>query len=319
MAEDDTPLTALCALCHINTIKYTCPRCFIHTCSLKCVKLHKKRAQCSGIRDPGAYVRRSELTTESGIDRDFNFISGVERGIERLEEQHEQIVPVGVGWSRKSANWDQATRAAGVTIVRAPEGMSRRKMNKSSAKGNGLMWTVEWLFNGEKRVVNVPDSRTVGETFIGLFGKKAGRKRKRDDAKDEPAKDVDVDGAKESEETSVPSPEHTDKCRKSSIEGLYFYLHRPQTSSKVKCLIPVDSRSNWKEILKGRTVLEFPTVHVREEPPEDIPKPFILERDYIERGEDVVVQPVLASAVEPELPDLDPNKLLEVLKADLNS
>jgi hypothetical protein len=67
-------------------------------------------------------------------------------------------------------------------------------------------------------------------------------------------------------------------------------------------------------------VLEFPTIHVREEPPEELPKPFILERDYIEQGEDVIVQPVVESTLEPEpVPELDPNKLLEVLRADLNS
>lgn len=322
MAEDDTPLTALCALCHVNSIKYTCPRCFIHTCSLKCVKLHKQRAQCNGIRDPGAYVRRIDLATEVGIDRDFNFISSVERGVGRAEERYEEMVPVGIGWSRKQANWEDAVRESGVKVIRAPEGLSRRKLNKSDVKGSGLMWTVEWLWDGEKRVMNVTETKRIGQTFVGCFGKRAGRKRKRHDEGRIGEEKDDHDPSEQQAKNENSPGSQKEETTQSPLEGLLFYLHRPQTSSKLKCLVPVEPTSTWKEVLKGRTVLEFPTIHVREEAPDHLPAPFILERDYLEQhGEDVVVktvlQPTLPNEPDPTQPTLDSNKVLEVLKQDL--
>ncbi|RAL14524.1 zinc finger HIT domain-containing protein [Aspergillus homomorphus CBS 101889] len=81
--EEDSLLTDLCTICHIQPPKYRCPRCATRTCSLPCTRRHKLWSQCSGIRDPAAYLRRNELATEAAFDRDFNFITGIERSIER--------------------------------------------------------------------------------------------------------------------------------------------------------------------------------------------------------------------------------------------
>lgn len=75
----DTPLTALCGICHSSAPRYKCPRCAARTCSLECVTRHKQWASCSGQRDATAYVPASKLRTPSGIDHDYNFLSAIER------------------------------------------------------------------------------------------------------------------------------------------------------------------------------------------------------------------------------------------------
>ncbi|KAL4925670.1 uncharacterized protein BDV17DRAFT_283801 [Aspergillus undulatus] len=90
MTEEESLLTNLCAICHLQPPKYRCPRCSARTCSLPCTKRHKLWSQCSGVRDPGAYVRRSDLATESAFDRDFNFITGIERHLERAGRDAEE-------------------------------------------------------------------------------------------------------------------------------------------------------------------------------------------------------------------------------------
>ncbi|OJK01574.1 hypothetical protein ASPACDRAFT_41837 [Aspergillus aculeatus ATCC 16872] len=82
-SQEDSLLTDLCTICHLQPPKYRCPRCNTRTCSLPCTRRHKLWSQCSGVRDPAAYLRRSELATETAFDRDFNFITGIERSIER--------------------------------------------------------------------------------------------------------------------------------------------------------------------------------------------------------------------------------------------
>lgn len=158
-----TPLSDLCAICHTTPPKYRCPRCHTRTCSLPCSRRHKLWSQCSGTRDPGAYLRRSELASESAFDRDFNFISGVERSVERAERDAENRgisvdrgesedaamrkrkrgkgpgpgldVGDGAGGGRGLAKGEAAflrgAADAGVTVVRAPKGMSREKGNSS--------------------------------------------------------------------------------------------------------------------------------------------------------------------------------------------
>jgi hypothetical protein len=115
--------------------KYRCPGCDARTCSLPCYKRHRQRTLCSGKRDPTKYVKRNELATPAGIDHDFNFITGVERGLDRLERDRTERglgTPANVRTaSRKTEAIDRQSAAAGITVIRAPKGLSRRRDNKT--------------------------------------------------------------------------------------------------------------------------------------------------------------------------------------------
>lgn len=141
---------------HVNPPKYRCPRCSTRTCSLPCTRRHKLWSQCSGVRDPAAYLKRSELATESAFDRDFNFITGVERSLERADREVENRgidltrgqaasgdgddEELGPGRKRKvpqqglvkgEAAFLRRAEEGAVTVIRAPRGMSRNKLNNS--------------------------------------------------------------------------------------------------------------------------------------------------------------------------------------------
>ncbi|KAL4949124.1 hypothetical protein BDW69DRAFT_203049 [Aspergillus filifer] len=208
MAEEESFLTNLCAICHLQPPKYKCPRCSLRSCSLLCTKKHKAWSQCSGIRDPGAYVRRSELATESAFDRDFNFITGIERGIERagrdaedrgvdlssqirgLGEEGEGVEMNGrekrkrggqgqgqdqnQGLARGEAGFLRRAMEGGVTVVKAPKGMSRAKANGSKwlHKQKCLQWTVEFITDDEKpttKKVNCGETMTIAECYDRAF------------------------------------------------------------------------------------------------------------------------------------------------------
>ncbi|RHZ58425.1 hypothetical protein CDV55_104049 [Aspergillus turcosus] len=170
-ANGDALLSDLCTICHINTPKYRCPRCSTRTCSLPCSRRHKLWSQCSGVRDPAAYLKRSELATESAFDRDFNFITKIERSLERAErEAEDRGIPLtgktaadpavlglehelgqdgldgldaetgakrkrpeqgGFGFVKGEAGFLRRAQSAGVRVIRAPRGMSRNKANAS--------------------------------------------------------------------------------------------------------------------------------------------------------------------------------------------
>ncbi|KAL1896578.1 Box C/D snoRNA accumulation [Sporothrix stenoceras] len=78
MASADPLLTSCCSVCRANPPRYKCPRCNIPYCSVECNRRHRARAGCSGIRDVTTFVPRARLCTAAGIDRDYNFLQGID-------------------------------------------------------------------------------------------------------------------------------------------------------------------------------------------------------------------------------------------------
>ncbi|GFF26230.1 putative box C/D snoRNA protein SPCC613.07 [Aspergillus udagawae] len=230
-ADGDTLLSDLCTICHINPPKYRCPRCSTRTCSLPCSRRHKLWSQCSGVRDPAAYLKRSELASESAFDRDFNFITKIERSLERAEREAEdrgislngttaadpavlglehelgqdgpdaeagrkRKRPEQGGFVKGEAAFLRGAQNAGVSVIRAPRGLSRNKANASkwnpkyvSFLGGGgggddvddagvltvyrhkcLSWTVEWITaDGKKVTRNCLESCTLADAYDRIY------------------------------------------------------------------------------------------------------------------------------------------------------
>ncbi|KAI1139587.1 hypothetical protein F5Y05DRAFT_379472 [Hypoxylon sp. FL0543] len=172
----DPLLTSLCTICHIQAPKYKCPRCGTRTCSLTCVKKHKKWSSCNGERDPTVFIPREKLKTDAGIDHDYNFLTKIERSVERTEKilrEEKDILPqeettsrppphkrarLHKGQSRgrvtleeNSRRWDrnsiQRMRHLGINVTSLPYGMARAKENKTSwnKRTRTMNWQVEWL------------------------------------------------------------------------------------------------------------------------------------------------------------------------------
>ena len=134
--EVEELLSTLCPYCNTNAPIYTCPACFARSCSVACSKKHKLYRQCSGIRDPTAFVKRSKLMTEGGVNRDFAFLTGVERGIKRpmLEEEEEEEEGDGgkVEGRRQKDRIGYLLAQRGTVVKWAPwEGFGRAKENRT--------------------------------------------------------------------------------------------------------------------------------------------------------------------------------------------
>jgi hypothetical protein len=180
-------LSSLCTICHIDEPKYTCPRCSVQTCSLRCSKRHKLWSDCNGIRDPTVFKPISEVATASGIDHDYNFIHGIETRIARSEKlliedlgiidakdlqraragEDEDIFsgrkrnnepPGEVQFAGMLKKWD-------IRVVKAPKGMRRNKENTTNwnRTHRSANWQVEWLREGAERMLH----RVVGSKPIG--------------------------------------------------------------------------------------------------------------------------------------------------------
>ncbi|KAJ5356617.1 hypothetical protein N7517_011226 [Penicillium concentricum] len=395
MADSDPLLSDLCSICHVNPPKYRCPRCSTRTCSLPCTRRHKLWSQCSGVRDPAAYLKRNELNTESAFDRDFNFITGIERGLERAERevdnrgidltggpQPDDGNPEGFqhpaasrkrkhpnqGLAKGEAAFLRGTETAGVRVLRAPKGMSRNKQNGSRLhpKHKRLAWTIEWITaDGVKTIRDsVIESCSVAEAYNRCCPRPKDQEPVIEPVKQEKKEDLDTPnttigapgepittGTEAADTKPPPSPvkdsaeepadastEQTDETQNQTIashRGLYFYLHRPRTTTKKPVLIPLLQSSTLNTVLRDRTVLEFPTIYALPEPAETLfadkdNSKFILEKDYLRTaGPDEIAQYSITSdnddatgnetlpGSSANFQDIDEKLVLEVLKQDL--
>eukprot|EP00978_Attheya_sp_CCMP212_P002723 scaffold5585_cov57-Attheya_sp.AAC.5 len=71
-----TTVAACCQMCRSKVALYKCPRCFVKTCSLECVKSHKLDRQCDGKRDRTAFCRVSQFTDQT-LKSDYHFLEDV--------------------------------------------------------------------------------------------------------------------------------------------------------------------------------------------------------------------------------------------------
>ncbi|EAW13253.1 zinc finger HIT domain-containing protein [Aspergillus clavatus NRRL 1] len=238
---DDSLLSDLCTICHIHPPKYRCPRCSTRTCSLPCSRRHKLWSQCSGVRDPAAYLRRSELATDSAFDRDFNFITSIERGLERAERDAEnrgiavnagvsadpavtglesEVVGDEAGRKRKrpaegglvkgETGFLRGAQNAGVQVIRAPRGMSRNKANASRwhPKHKCLSWTVDWVSpDGDKLTRNCLESCVLADAYDRVYPQPKDRADESDQKTKQEDNQVSKDDAKKKEEEGQKAPE----------------------------------------------------------------------------------------------------------------
>lgn len=112
-------------------------------------------------------MKRSELATPAGIDHDYNFIAGIERRVDRVEQDVEES-PIGMSdpvrkqpAPVKNSAFEKHLRDARVIIVRAPTGMSRERSNNTrlNKKRTQIIWTLEWIHEDQSR-----ELQEVGET-----------------------------------------------------------------------------------------------------------------------------------------------------------
>ncbi|XP_035685251.1 box C/D snoRNA protein 1-like [Branchiostoma floridae] len=133
-----------CESCDEATPKYRCPRCERLSCSLPCVKRHKADHDCDGVRDKTAYVPVKEIT-ERHLLSDYRFLEEVDRKVDNANRDvhaHKRTNNKYMNLLRSKA------RLSGVTLKLLPGGFTRRRQNTTqfNRKFQKMNWRVEWSF-----------------------------------------------------------------------------------------------------------------------------------------------------------------------------
>lgn len=88
-----------CEVCGGKDAIYTCPKCELKTCSLSCVKIHKKELNCDGVRDRTRFVYIDKFT-DLDLFNDYKlleecsrFVYGKKKNKEKRFTQTERYLP----------------------------------------------------------------------------------------------------------------------------------------------------------------------------------------------------------------------------------
>lgn len=142
-------MSVICEICKIDPSKYTCPGCKIQTCSLVCVREHKKRGTgCDGRRVPLArtFVRKGALIN-SVLDDDARLLESASSLVDK--ESKNFIESEARVDGRRRSFVGRVRSIARVNVRLMPGRMSRARANKSlviNANRPTISWTIEWIF-----------------------------------------------------------------------------------------------------------------------------------------------------------------------------
>lgn len=240
-----------CDVCTEPEAKYKCPGCTVSTCSLACSKEHKAKTSCTGQRNRVGFIPRSKFD-ETSVNNDYNFLTALERDLDNAARLNEHN-PGGRNANQARAFVKRAQDVGQVTVILAPRGMKRSKMNKSAwvPKKGEISWTVEWLFDGTVRKVSdrVLESTMLRDAIAFYMGK-----------------------MKETEAS----------FQQIEIQDLFFLLKNESQRGSQPVYSRLDIEKSLAEALRFRTIVEFPTIHIYTQLPEGL---------KLERGYDLV-QPV---------------------------
>ncbi|CUS14960.1 unnamed protein product [Tuber aestivum] len=243
-------LTALCPLCHSRPPKYRCPACATRTCSVACVEKHKLYAQCSGRIDATAFVkRRALLSSPATLNRDFGFLTGVERALGSAVEE-------GDGGARgERGRLEDFLRRSGVSVKWAPRGMKRAVENCTAVskgrKGKHVIWTVEWI---------VLNSRGIGEAER-VLDRNVSENTSISQAYFHPTPPTNPSGAHENSDSQL-QPSRKKIKKKQETPQTKFYLKKIGCPANDPVLTKLDGSKSLSVALRGRAVEEFPTILV---------------------------------------------------------
>lgn len=268
------PENLACSICHLNEHKYTCPACGVKTCSINCVRRHKRQTECSGLVDQSKFVPKKILSQdETHINRDYNFLMNVGRQIhvgkgdiksnaknvfkrqfsggnqnknKRVKGNNadaKETVDTRVECVKKVFLQDPNTmiKRNNTMIIQLPPGMSRASSNKTGydKKAGSFIWTVEWVI--------IDDAGNEKDRFISY------RLKEHLLLKDAVPMNI-LSNAVDGEDGST---------RNIDKEQLHFYLANVVGIGKTKdSILHLNEANLISDALTNKIVLEYPTIYI---------------------------------------------------------
>ncbi|XP_061831653.2 box C/D snoRNA protein 1 [Nerophis lumbriciformis] len=132
-----------CGVCGTEEAKYKCPACFTHSCSLICVKKHKEKSKCTGVRNKTAFVTLSHFD-EMALLSDYRFLEDTGRF---ADGAHRDLIRVPrASWKVKKLIVN--ARKMNITLRTLPSTFTKSKENSTIFlhKEKLFLWHLKIMF-----------------------------------------------------------------------------------------------------------------------------------------------------------------------------
>lgn len=217
---------------------YTCPKCEVKTCSLKCSTIHKKELECDGVRDKTKYIPRNKMTTMD-YESDYRFLEECTRFVATRKRDPIKQATSTQGLPPHLIKIRHEASIRKITVRFLFANFTKRKQNTTrfDVATNKIHWRIQWI------LVN-----SQGHSLV-------------DSNVDETVELCDVfESHLETKGTSqIPD---FDYYKSRSCSQLLFLLKAEGIPSCSQRFYEIDIRKPVKETLQNKILVEFPVIHV---------------------------------------------------------
>ncbi|KRZ12562.1 Box C/D snoRNA protein 1 [Trichinella zimbabwensis] len=231
-----------CDICKKNA-RYCCPACQARSCSLECVKKHKKLINCDGLACRTRFVPMQNYSTVNFM-QDFNILMEAAGKYDHFRETMASY------YKKHNAQQDRNLqfncRSNGILLVRLPHYCYKNLRNKSfyNKRADTSFWSVEFIFHFNNNPVSVicdkiPNSLSLLTLLKNLFKPKPNS---------------------EFAEQSTLLNNYANIINLNDLRC--FFKVEQNWWTKDDRYYAVDMNSSLIEILKDKIVVEFPTFHI---------------------------------------------------------
>ncbi|KAF3792697.1 Box C/D snoRNA protein 1 [Nymphaea thermarum] len=238
--EELSHRASLCEECGVQPFKYRCPGCSLRTCSLPCVKSHKKRTNCNGRRDRTHFIPISEFN-DAHLISDYNLLEETKRVAESARKLRQGLIgAAGFKLSLRAKELRRVARTRNIDVLLLPAGMTMKKKNRSFYHRwkKVIFWTIEWAFYSTD-IVLVDHGVDEHKSLRSLV-----------------ENHLKIDGSWNTQKQYKLRP-----FRKESVDNLKFFI-REKVKGTESPFRELNINCSLSKQLAGIAVLEFPIIHV---------------------------------------------------------
>ncbi|XP_055535923.1 box C/D snoRNA protein 1 [Wyeomyia smithii] len=236
------PRLGLCEVCNAVPAKYTCPKCEIKSCCLKCINIHKKELNCDGVRDRTKYIPLKKMT-KMDMMSDYYFLEEATRFVDdRKRDKIKRYTRYNKSLPSCLFRMRCAARDRGTTLKFLLQNFTRNQRNTSQLnfKTGIIHWRVEWCFPNAEGLVFIDERCDENEKLCALLRKYLD----------------------EGHSDNIPSKNKLEYYQSRGLNHLRVLLKAEGVKRCKNRYFELKPNLSLKDNLKGKTIVEYPVMYV---------------------------------------------------------
>ncbi|XP_055630523.1 box C/D snoRNA protein 1 [Toxorhynchites rutilus septentrionalis] len=236
------PRLGLCEVCNAIQAKYTCPKCEVKSCCVKCINIHKRELGCDGIRDRTKYIPMKKMS-KMDMMNDYYFLEECTRYVdERKRDKIKRITRYNKNLPPSLFRLRCAARDRGTKLRFLLQNFSKHQRNTSQLNFKTLVihWRLEWCFPNAEGLVFVDERCDENEKLYVLLNKYL---------------DATCGG-------DIPGKNKLEYYQSRGLNQIRVLLKAEDVKRCKNRFFELQPKMSLKENLKGKTIVEYPTIYV---------------------------------------------------------